>query len=202
MSLYVSRPFFKTGLVCAAACVLFTAAASAQVQTFTVTQPLLNLSSTQSFTVPNFNTGLGTLTDVSLTMTIRGKSVTIFDTSMFSQDWVNLVFNSPGSTQINADTIGAWSGLSDFPLVSYHKPAGKTVASMGVAGLLLYATPKNNNLGEYVDVNYTYTIGNTNTTPEPAAKYLSAIAGGAMLLLLIGRGLRRQAGEVSAPQVS
>jgi hypothetical protein len=150
--------------------------------------------------LPNFNAGLGKLTDVTLTMKLAGKTFTIFDTNNADSDWVDLTFSKAGTTKINADTLGAWGGSPGNVDITYQKPADKSVASMGVPGLLLYCTPRNG-AAQYMSVNYTYTIGSNTSTPEPARKYLSAIAGGVMTLLLIGRGLRRRgAMKSSAPR--
>jgi hypothetical protein len=72
---------------------------------------------------------------------------------------------------------------------------------MGIAGLLLYSTPRND-AANFISVNYTYDEGNPNNnngggspaTPEPGVQYLSALAAGAMTLMLIGRNLRRRGG--------
>lgn len=201
MSLFV-RPFVLTRLGCASAFILLAALvpAQAQSQTFTVTQPLLTLTGGSAFSTPNFNPTLGTLVDVTLTLKVDNKTFTIFDTNNASNNWVNLFMSLPGkTTKADCANIATWGNTPGSINLSYTKPASKTVASMGVAGLLLYCTPKND-AGKYIDINYTYDTGNPNNpngggnpaTPEPAAKYLAVLAGGVMALLLVNRSRRQR----------
>ena len=188
MSLFVIRPF----LSCASALFLFAAFApvQAQSQSFTLTEPLQGLSGSQSFSVPNFGSTFGTLTDVTFTMLIDNRKFTIFNANDPAEDCVNLTLSAPGgSTKVSGNDIAAWEGSQGNFDISYIKPAGKSVDSMGIAGLLLYCTPKGN-AAQYIDCNYTYQFG---AAPEPGVKFLSAIAASAMVLMLVGRGLRQRA---------
>jgi hypothetical protein len=203
MFLFDPRPFLKIGFVGVSVCVLFSTVAAGQTssESFSVSQPLLNLSSTPAFAVQNFNPSIGTLTDVTLSLKVAGKKFTIFDTNNPGADWVNLFVGTPGAAKVSADALNAWGDSLGNINLTYQKPQGKSVASMGIAGLLLYCTPKNG-AAPYISVNYTYDISgnNGNATPEPGANYLSSIAAGAMILMLIGRSLRRRAGAKSGTE--
>jgi hypothetical protein len=196
MRLFFPRPSFLAGAACASM-LLFLACpvtAHAQSQTYTVSDPLKSLGGGPSFVLPNFNAGLGTLTDVTLTMFVDNKNFTIFDTNNPQLDCVSLDLVAKGSlSKINADALAAWDNASGNLDVTYTKPADRTVASMGVAGLLLYCTPING-VSDKIDINYTYS---PQAVPEPGSKYLSALAAGAMALLLAGRNLRRRASAAS-----
>jgi len=191
MNLFFLRPFCKLSLGCVASWGLFTAVASAQTPTIesqVISEPLLSVSSGNTFAVSNFDPAFGTLDEVTLTMNIRGKTVTIFSTNDPSKDWVNLDLSSPESPKISADSLAAWGNSSGNLDISYQKPADVSIESMGIAGLLLYCTPRNG-AAPYIDINYMYSI---QTVPEPAMKYLTALAGLGMGLMLVQRGLRRR----------
>ena len=184
MILFPSRPFFKSGFYCLGACVLAMGVASAQTppQTDVVTEQLLSLSAPQSFALPNFSPSFGPLTDVTLTMNIATKTYTIFDTNNPSNNWVDLTFITPGSAPVDGDNLSAWGNSLGNLDVTYHKPPNVSVADMGIAGLLLYCTPRGS-AAPYINANYTYDLENPNggggeAIPSPAPIFLRHCRGG------------------------
>jgi hypothetical protein len=210
MSLFFSHPFLKFGFVCASALFVCTAIAVAQTETesFTLSQPTQQHSTTQTFELPDFNPNIGTLADVTLTLKIFHKTYTIFDLNNPSKDWVILDLDPPGSANTDGTEFADWSGSSLGGVEGTFKKTKKSIQSMGIAGLVLFDQPPQN-ADPYIKVNYTYDISNPNNpngggqaTPEPAIKYLSAIAAGVMVLMLMGRSARRRAGIDAEPVLS
>lgn len=131
MSIFVRKSIFKTALGFAATALLLTATATAQdtkTQTFSIGSPLQCLSSTGNFTLPDFDSSLGTLESINLTLTITNCSkIQVFNNSNQSVDFTNASLNllgsvsGPGGTTLNTSVTAsipsgtAHLGLNCFP---------------------------------------------------------------------------------------
>jgi hypothetical protein len=189
-----SVPFYKAGFLCAAAFLLSPVATLADV--VTVSQKIdlgsllpYRLPST-NFSLPDFNSALGTLEKVELTIKISPRrTVTIYNSANPSEDFVNLTLTPPGGAKVSGTDLADFQGAGE--LGAHFTKGNIPISKMGWVGELLYCTgtPRPT---KAIMVDYTF-ITNTQAAPEPAGKYLSALAAGAMLLLLIGREMRRRA---------
>ncbi len=77
MSLLIRHSISKTIFVCTATVILFTGVASAtqtKTESFTTIAPLGNSKSANDFSLPSFDTRLGTLESVDITLTLTSRS--------------------------------------------------------------------------------------------------------------------------------
>ncbi len=75
-------------------------------------------------------------------MTFDHKTYTIYDANNPGSDWLNLYLSVPSVKGKNlASNLAAWGNSAGNITLTYTKPANRSIASMGAAGLLLYCTP-------------------------------------------------------------
>ena len=101
MFLSISNSIWKVSLFCIAAWLLLMKSTSAQTtatESFNIGSALQCLSSSGDFTLPDFNTSLGTLESVTLTLTLTNSSkINVYNTSGNLVDFVNASLILPGS---------------------------------------------------------------------------------------------------------
>jgi hypothetical protein len=102
MYLPISKPTIKSIFRCATAALLITGTASAdstpQTESFSIGSSLQSLSATGDFTLPNFDTSLGTLESVNLTLTVNNCStINVFNASSSSESFSSATMNLLGS---------------------------------------------------------------------------------------------------------
>jgi hypothetical protein len=188
-------PFFKTGFLYAATFLLLTAAASADVlsEPLYLAPPGHQGASVGGLALPDFNPSLGTLQSVELTLRVSPRrTVTIYSSANPSQNFVNLVLQTAENGQSSSTDLANFEGNLGGPLLVSFKKGSVPVRKMGLVGYLLYYDGHPHVAGS-IDVNYNFVVGSAQTTPEPAGGYLAGIAAGAMVVLLIGRRVRRAA---------
>jgi hypothetical protein len=205
---FVSRSFRKIRPSCASALLLIAASGASQAiaQDVTITETLNNIAgTTQSLNIPNFSAQSETLIDVTFTLMLGTKSVTIYDAQDPSQDLLNVnLSTNNGRSFFQAHNINDWSVPAGNLDVTYTENTSNS-SNYGATAQFLFGT-KGNLACRYIDVNFSTTStgssngggtslgggGSPSTTPEPSVKYLSFLAAGAMALLLFGRNLRQR----------
>ena len=168
MNLPIPHSIIKTMLGCTTAALLITgttlAQASTETESYSIGAPLQDLSSSGNFTLPDFNTSLGTLESVDITLSIKSCStLEVYNTSSNPQAFSNAsltLFGSitgPDNTVLNT-TLDAMlpSGLAQSGInsISTGKNTASTQESPAAAQLGLW---ENQTSGV---IDFSYTKGN------------------------------------------
>jgi hypothetical protein len=96
MPSYIPKSLFATAFVCATGWLLSSVAASAQTETFVSSSYLLSAAGPNDFSVPSFNSDLGTLQGVDITLMFNlCPEISIYNSTNAGVDFMNASINLP-----------------------------------------------------------------------------------------------------------
>jgi hypothetical protein len=161
-------PSTQTILACATICLVTGSAASAQTlatESFSASSPLQLLSSSGQFTLPDFDSSLGTLEGITLTLTVNNDAtIDVYNTSAAAENFLNASLSEagsvsgPGSTKLSTSlNVTLPSGTANPGMNAYSTAQFTNVATNQIDS-------SNFNLWEDQSgkvVDFTYEKGNT-----------------------------------------
>lgn len=166
MNLPTHHPLFKTATGCAALLLFSIPGAFAQIvtETFTYTTPTQDMPISDPFTLPDFNTNLGTLEGINLTLSATATGdIIVFNNSNKSASLSNASvtlptsLTGPGSTLINATLSASLPSGTAMPGFNCYAGMTDTVTELATVSSSDFTLWENQSDGK---INLTYSTGN------------------------------------------